>query len=210
MRNVEVLEMINKGRIEDLRKKLEDEIYTETLKGKAPGAKQRYAAMKKYFGYAGTARESLSKPCEVEYEGKKYISFCNAYSLALTTETCGEMEMGDPNHYPDISRLVRIGGDQRQIDFTPVIAEAKSKGYKNKKSEFYSNKFLMRYEDTYFRLVLFESTYNIINDGGEATVYFPGHNRPMVIQNDIGICVVMPVRYEEDPEENGDIVVTIK
>lgn len=32
MRNIEVLEMINKGRIEELKEKLRDEIYTDTLK----------------------------------------------------------------------------------------------------------------------------------------------------------------------------------
>ncbi len=211
MRNVEVLDMINKGRIEDLKKKLEDEIYTETLTHKAPGAKQRYATMKKYFTYAKTEREILKKPCEIEFEGETYISFCNSYSLALTTEPCGEMEMcEDPSRYPDVSRLIHFDGNEQQVDFAPVFAEAKAKGYKNKKSEFYSNKYLMRYNGAYFRLVLFENTYNIINNGKEVAVYHTGKNRPMCIKNDIGICMIMPVRYEGDPEENGDIVVEVK
>ena len=50
MRNTLVLEMLNAGRIDELKKILEDEIYEDSLKVK-PGAKKRYAAMKKYFKY---------------------------------------------------------------------------------------------------------------------------------------------------------------
>lgn len=46
MRNEKVLEMLNEGKIEDLKSALQDEIYEEALKSK-PGAKKRYAAMKK-------------------------------------------------------------------------------------------------------------------------------------------------------------------
>jgi hypothetical protein len=210
MRNTKIMEMLNKGQIEDLKAALEDEIYEESLKAK-PNAKKRYAAMKKYFGYAGSVREALQKPCVVEFEGQQYTSFCNSYSLALTTEDTGELELfEDASRYPDVSRLIRFDGDEKKVDFTKVIAEAKSKGYKLKKSEFYSNKYLMRYSGSYFRMMLLESTYGIIDDGEEATVYHSEHsNRPLVIKNDIGICVVMPVRYEGDPEENGDIVIEV-
>ena len=40
MQTAKILELINAGRIDELRSQLEDEIYTESLK-KKPGAKQR-------------------------------------------------------------------------------------------------------------------------------------------------------------------------
>ena len=200
MRSDKALQLLNEGRIDELKQLLSDEIYTESLSNKPPGAKQRYAAMKKYFGYTGVVREILGKPCEVEYEGEKYISFCNSHSLALTKESCGEMAMcDDPSRYPDVTRIIGVyhNGEEKEIDFLPVLAKATSQGYKLKKSEFYSNKFLIKLNDAYFRLPLFESTFKIIYDGQPATVYHKEGGRAMVIKNDIGLCVIMPVRIED-------------
>lgn len=61
--------MLNDGKIEDLKKTLQDEIYQESLKGK-PNAKKRYTAMKKYFGYYNSGREAMQKPCVIEFEGE--------------------------------------------------------------------------------------------------------------------------------------------
>lgn len=209
MRSTKVLEMLNSGKIEDLKAALQDEIYEESLKGKSD-AKKRYTAMKKYFSYAGTVREALQKPCPVEFEGQRYTSFCNSYSLALTTESTGEMELcREPDRYPDVSRLIRFNGDERKIDFAKVLAEAKSKGYKLKKSEFFNNTFLMHYDGAYFRMILLDSTFGIINDGKEATIYHEKNSlRPLTIKNDIGICVIMPVRID-DPEEEGRVIIEV-
>ena len=208
MRSDKALQLLNEGRIDELKQLLSDEIYAESLSNKPPGAKQRYAAMKKYFSYGGSAREILQKPCEVEYEGEKYISFCNSYSLALTKESCGEIAMcEDPSRYPDVKRLINFEGNVIKVDFDKVFAEAKSKGYKLKKSEFHSNKFLMKFDGAYFRLPLLDSTYSIINDGSITTVYHPEGMRPMIIKNDIGLCVIMPVRIEREDEDELDSII---
>lgn len=203
MRSIKALELLNEGRIEELKQLLSDEIYTESLSNKPPGAKQRYAAMKKYFGYGGSAREALQKPCEIDYEGEKYNSFCNSYSLALTKESCGEIAMcEDPSRYPDVTRIIGVysNGYEREIDFLPVLAKATAQGYKLKKSEFYSNKFLVKLNDAYFRLPLLDSTLKIIYDGQPVTVYHKEGGRAMVIKNDIGLCVIMPVRIEDEAD----------
>lgn len=194
MKSSKVLEMLQQNRIEELKAELQDEIFTESLKSK-PNAKKRYAAMKKYLTFVSDAREVLKKPCEIEFEGEKYISFCNLYSLALTTETCGELKLCDePDRYPPVAKLVRFDGDEGKIDFTKVLAEAKSKGYKLKKSEILSNNYLMHYDGAYFRIALIDSTYGIIDDGKEATVYHVnGPRTSLTIKNDIGVCVIMPV-----------------
>ena len=208
MNSQKALEMIRNGRIEDLEKALQDEIYTETLK-KKPNAKKRYTAMKKYFTLVENPREICKKPCAIEFDGKPYNSFTNSYSLALTTESCGEIEMFNTENgtYPDISRLVDTTGPEGVIDFGEVVAMAKSKGYKLKKSELFSNKYLLHYNGSYFRIALIDSTFGIIDDGEPAKVYHGGGRRgKLTIENDIGIAVVMPVFMEDGPDEDAVVL----
>lgn len=208
MNSSKALEMINNGRIEDLKKALQDEIYNESLKGK-PNAKKRYAAMKKYFTLVDNPREICKKPCEILYDGKIHNSFTNSYSLALTTESCGEIEMFDTENgtYPDISRLIDLTGHEDKIDISKVIAEAKSKGYKLKKSELFNNKYLMHYNNAYFRIALLDSTFGIIDDGELANVYHGGNRRDkLTIKNGIGIAVVMPLFMEDGPDADAVVI----
>lgn len=201
MKSSRVLEMLHQNRIDELKAELQDEIFTESLKGK-PNAKKRYAAMKRYLKTISESRPILTKPCEVEFEGEKYNSFTNSYSLVLTKETCGEIPMCDePERYPDVARLIVTGGEEGKIDFNRVLAEAKSKGYKYSKNAIHSNEYLMRYKDGYFRMALVDITYGIIDEGEKTTVYFNGKLRPLTIQNDLGIGIILPIRYDgEEPE----------
>lgn len=212
MRNVKVLEMLNDGKIEELKSMLQDEIYQESLKAK-PDAKKRYMAMKKYFTYCDSVREVLQKPCEVEVDGQKYISFCNNYSLVLTKESTGEIKLFDTSkgNYPDISRLVRYNGNVSEIDISRVFAEAKSKGYKLKKAELgYNYQYVMKYDGSYFKIGLLDATYGIIDDGKEARVYHvEGPNNPLTITTDIGVAYIMPIRCESKLEDEGKVVVYV-
>lgn len=101
MRSITVLEMIKAGKIDELIAKLKDEIYKNSLKRK-PNATKRYTAMKKYFTYADSVREICQKPYPVDFEGEKYTSFTNSYTLVLTKEGTGEIEMFDDTNgrYP--------------------------------------------------------------------------------------------------------------
>lgn len=192
--------MLNQNRIDELKAALQDEIFTESLKRK-PDAKKRYAAMKKYISYTSSAREILQKPCPVEIEGHKYLSFCNSYSLALTKESCGEIELCDtPDRYPSVSRLINYDGTARKVDICRAIAEAKSNGYKLTKNAIHSNDYLMHYDGAYFRIALLDITYGIINDGKEARVYHKeGSRYAITITTDIGVAVVMPVSMYDEP-----------
>ena len=212
MQTTKILDMLNQGRIEELKAALQDEIYTKSLDGKVD-AKKRYAAMKKYFKYSDSGREILERPCEVDIEGNKYNAFCNAFSLALTREQCGEIPMcEDPARYPSINRLINYNGDEGKIDISKVIAEAKSKGYKLKKTEVsFGYKYLMHYDGSYYKIGLVDITYGIVDDGKEAIVYHvSGNGKPMTITTDIGVCVIMPVRYEGNPEDDGIVVIEAK
>lgn len=208
MKSSIVLELLEQNRIEELKAKLQDEIFTESLKTK-PDTKKRYSAMKKYFTLADSSREICQRPCAVEYEGREYNAFTNLYSLVLTTESCGEIKMFDTSNgtYPEVGRLIDLTGLEGRIDFERVLAEAKSKGYKLKKSAMMSNEYLMHYSGSYFRIALIDSTYSVIADGQKASVYH-GKTSPgkLSIQNNIGIAVIMPVRMDDGPGE-GTVVI---
>ena len=201
MNNVQILKMIDEGRIEELKAMVQDEIYTETLKKSKPGAAKRHSAMKKYFTYTKSAREALTKPCIVEFEGKEHVSFCNSYSLALTSESCGNIELfEDTERYPDVAKLIKYDGDVKffKDPFTSLIADAKSKGYKLKKSEVDSPKFryLFKYDGAYFKLGLLDSAYSIIDNGSPVEIYHKSGDSfaPMTIKNDIGMCMILPIK----------------
>lgn len=210
MKNSKVLEMLNEGRIEELKAALQEEIYLETL-SKEPNSKKRYTAMKKYFSYVNQSREVLQKPCEIQFEGKDYTCFTNSWSLVLTTEPTGEIELFDTEtgKYPDVARLIRFDGLKKKLDFNKVLAEARSKGYKRSKKEVGAGfKYLMLYDDTYYKIGLIDISYSIINDGDLAMTYHPyGEKMPLTIQTSLGLCIIMPVfMHNEEPDEDVVII----
>lgn len=214
MQNTKILEMINNGQIEELKALIQEEIFTDELKSK-PGEKQRYAAMKKYFSYIkGNGNKACTMPCVIDYKGEKYTSFVNGCSLALTTESSGEMELfEDSDKYLNFEKIIVFDGEEREIDFNKIIAEAKSKGYKLKKSEVEKGenfKYILHYDGAYFKIGLLDATYSIINDGEKATVWHPGNKKysPIIIKNSLGVCLVLPFHYDE--EKNGVTVIEVE
>lgn len=208
MKNSKVLEMLKQNRIEELMSELKDDIFTESLKGNT-SAKKRYAAMKRYLKTISESRHILTKPCEIEFEGNKYHSFTNTYSLALTTESCGEIPLcEEPERYPDVTRLIPLGGEEDKVDFRRVLVEAKSDGYKYTKNSIFGNDFLMKYKDNYFRIPLMDVTYGVLDDGNDCTVYHNGRNRPLTIKTEFGYGLILPIRYES-AELDGVTVVEV-
>lgn len=213
MRSIKALDLINRGKIDELKGLLEDEVYQDTLKNK-PNAKKHYMAMKKYFKYTDSARECLQKPCVIEFENKFYTSFTNSWSLILTTESTGEIELFDKEtgKYPDVGRLLRFDGLKKKIDFNKVIAEAKSKGYKLNKAEVGPGfTHLMLYDGTYYKIGLIDISYGIINDGEPALTYHPdGEKMPLTIQTNFGICMIMPVFMREGEPDESHVIIEVK
>ena len=216
MKNTKVLEMINNGQIEELKALLQDEIFADSLKGNG-NAKKRYSAMKKYFTLVKAYNAACEKPCVIDFEGQKHTSFVNGYSIALTTETAGQMEhFEDASNYLNVAKMVTYDGTKREIDFTRVLAEAKSKGYKIKKSEVDVGndfKYVMHYDGAYYKIGLLDATYSIIDNGEKAEVYHQDGKKtsPMIIKNDIGVCVVLPINFDaEDFKNNGKIVIEVE
>lgn len=213
MRSIKALELINKGKVEELKSLLQDEVYQDSLK-KKPDSKKRYMAMRNYFKYTSSTRECLRKPCVIEFEDKTYTSFTNSWSLVLTNEPTGEIELFNEENgkYPDVGRLLRFDGIKKKMDFRSVIAEAKSKGYKLNKTEVGPGfKYLMLYDGTYYKISLIDISYGIIDDGDIAMTYHPyGEKMPMTIQTDYGFCMIMPVYMHDGEPDESHIVIEVE
>lgn len=106
---------------------------------------------------------------------------------------------------PDVARLVNFEGEPRKLDINKIIAEAKSRGYKLRKYEFFSNHCLLHYDGSYFRIPLIDSAYGVIAEDGEADVYHGNsYRKPLLIKNDIGIALIMPINRDHGPDEEQD------
>lgn len=208
MKNTKVLEMINNGQIEELKALLQDEIFTDSLKGNG-NAKKRYSAMKRYFKYPDSTNKALNLPCkDIEVIGNTYNSFVNGYTLVLTTESIGEMESYDNTNgsYFKLAGMLSLS-DAKSIDVfdvNTIIAEAKTKGYKYKKSEVGQHQdfqYCFKYKEGYFKVGLLDQAFSIIDDGKEAEVYYNGAKGLLFIKTSIGIAGILPFNPMENIEE---------
>lgn len=214
MKNTKVLEMINNGQIEKLKALLQDEIFTDSLKGNG-NAKKRYSAMKRYFKYSNNANKVTSLPCkDIEVYGNTYNSFIDGYTLVLTTESIGEMESYDNTSgtYCKVASLLNLS-DAKSVDtfeVNTILTEAKSKGYKYKKSEIgncQNFQYCFKYKEGYFKVGLLDQAFSIIDDGKEAEVYYNGAKGLLFIKTSIGIAGISPFKPMKNIEEKNRVIV---
>lgn len=210
---MKVLEMVNDGKLEELKTLLADEIYKNSLKGNGD-ANRRYAAMKRYFKYANMNNKACSMPCkDVELSDGSYNCFVDGFSIVCTTENIGELESYDnsDSSYLKIEQMLNYPSEYELIDLNKVLAEAKSKGYKYKKSEIgqdASFQYAFKYRDGYFKIGLLDQAYSIINDGNEAEVYYNGAKGLLLIKTSLGVCGVLPFNYKD--EMNSKTIIQVE
>ena len=213
MENTKILEMLENGEIENLKKLLRDEIFVHSISKKS-GTKERYVAMKKYFSYIKSVNECYQKPCIVNINGEKYTSFTNGYSITLTKEDTGQiMLFENPERYLKVASFIKYDGIGIEIDLNTILAKAKSRGYKLKKSEVKEKfKYLLHYDGAYYKVGLLDINYSIINDNNKAIIYHKKSDKlaPIIIKNDIGICVVSPIKCNENDKQNNKIVIEVE
>lgn len=215
MENAKILEMLEKGEIENLKILLKDEIFVHSINKKS-GTKERYAAMKKYFSYIKDVNECCQKPCIVNINGEKYTSFVNGYSITLTKEDTGQIILFEnPKRYLKVDSLIKYDGIGTEIDLNTILAKAKSRGYKLKKSEVGNSekfKYILHYDGAYYKVGLLDINYSIINDNNKAIIYHKKSDKlaPIIIKNDIGICVVLPIKCNENDKQNNKIVIEVE
>lgn len=202
MKSEVILEMLKNNEIEELKRILEEEVYKNAMKNK--DGKNRYSAMKRFYRFANkNGREALKKPYkDLEYNGKLYNCFIDYYCFAVTTESIGNMENYDNSNkdYFNVSNIITFNGDMEKLDLNKILAIAKSKGYKFKKSEIYANNALyyLKYKEAYYKIGLLDKAFSIINDEEEAEVYYSGKNNVLIIKNSIGIAGICPIRLKDD------------
>lgn len=214
MKNTVILEMINNGEIEELKNLLKDEIYNDSLKGNGT-AKKRYVAMKRYFKYPTQNNPALQKPCkDVMVHGETYNSFVDGYTLVLTTESIGELESYDnsKNTYFDVGKMVDFSlvTNVEEMDLNTILAEAKSKGYKYKKSEIGTGnefQYVFKYKDGYYKVGLLDQAFSIINDGEKAEVYYINSKSLLLIKTSVGIAGILPFNPLVNVEKEKTVIV---
>ena len=213
MQNTKVLEMINNGQIEELKALLRDEIFADSLKGNG-NAKKRYSAMKRYFKHSDSTSKALNLPCkDIEVLGNTYTSFVNGYTIVLTTESIGEIESYDNTNgsYFKVASMLNLS-DAKSVDIfdvSTILAEAKTKGYKYKKSEVGQHQdfqYCFKYKEGYFKVGLLDQAFSIIDDGKEAEVYYNGEKGLLFIKTSIGIAGILPFNAMENIEEKKTVI----
>lgn len=202
MKSEVILEMLKNNEIEELKRILEEEVYKNAMKNK--DGKDRYSAMKRFFRFANkNGREALKKPCkDIEYNGKLYNCFMDNYCFVLTMESISNMENYDNSNkdYFNIAGFISFNGDMEKLDLNAILANAKAKGYKFKKSEIDTEKalYFFKYKETYYKISLLDKAFSIINNGEEAEIYYSGKNNVLIIKNSIGIAGICPMKLKDD------------
>lgn len=212
MKNTIVLGLLNEGRIDELKAMLEDEIYSESLKSK-PGAKQRYAAMKRYFKYGTPAggREA----CKAPFKVGEYYSFCDGYTAVLTKESAGEIELYNEEEYGpymDIMRMFKDEGERIMVDFGEVFAQAKSKGYKLTKTAISDKTCVLKIRNSYFNMALVDKVVSILDDGNPMEVFIDTKNpyKAIYLNSSIGKGIVLPIKVTNETDMTGTVFVEAK
>lgn len=223
MKTEKILTMIEDGRIEDLKKMLQDEIYMNSLKVSGRiGPKQRYAAMKRYFKYSDPNKDKrIAYPCkDIEVNNfivnGKFNCFADGCSIVLTTEDIGELEdfesvTGGQDYYNIGNFIGNYNNDPQEVNINEVIAKAKSMGYKFSKEEIEYGcngmpKYLWKFGDIYGKIGILDQAFSIINDGESAKVWAYNPKAPILIGTSIGFALVLPIVLKEEEKHTFQII----
>lgn len=204
-----VLDMLREGNFETLKAVAEDEVYKESLK-KNGGAKNRYAAMKRFFRFVGDKRACMQSPAVgITVKGDVYNSFCDGHCFALTEESIGEItpySVAEHGDYFNMEKMVDLYSYKMKVlvDVRAVLAKSKTQGYKFLKSEEKEGKYFFQFEEGIFKTYLVDKVFSIIDDGEEAEVYYNGAKAIMYIVTSIGIAAILPVNMKAENKERAE------
>ena len=119
-----------------------------------------------------------------------------------------EQEFGEKG-VEDVERLLQEGIVKVFIEDVYVASKEK---YLTNESYLTVLEYFRDYFDDY-KIGLLDATYGIIDNGGKAEVYHQDGKKtsPIIIKNDIGIAVVLPVNYNaEDFQNDGKVVIEVE
>lgn len=213
MKNEKILEMLNNGEIEELKKVISEEIYNSSL-DKNGNAKSRYKAMKDFYKFPSDKTDTrFLKPCKKSIRGQFYNCFLSSDVLVCTKESTGNIELynekEEAREWFNVEKLINASDFEiiEDIDFNDILSEAKSKGFKPVKQEIqYGNyaKYYLRFRDAYYKIGLLNKGYSIIDGGKHQEVFYNDKVSPLYIYNSLGIVMLLPVRIDIALRDNKD------
>lgn len=213
MKNEKILEMLNNGEIEELKKVISEEIYNSSL-DKNGNAKSRYKAMKDFYKFPSDKTDTrFLKPCKKSIRGQLYNCFLSSDVLVCTKESTGNIELynekEEAREWFNVEKLINASDFEiiEDIDFNDILSEAKSKGFKPVKQEIqYGNcaKYYLRFRDAYYKIGLLNKGYSIIDGGKHQEVFYNDKVSPLYIYNSLGIVMLLPVRIDVALKDSKD------
>ena len=205
MKNEKILEMLNNGEIEELKKVISEEIYNSSL-DKNSNAKSRYKAMKDFYKFPSDKTDTrFLKPCKKSIRGQLYNCFLSSDVLVCTKESTGNIELynekEEEREWFNVEKLINTSDFEiiEDINFNDILSEAKSKGFKPVKQEIqYGNcaKYYLHFRNAYYKIGLLNKGYSIIGSGKYQEVFYRGSKEPLYIYNSLGIVMLLPVRID--------------
>lgn len=213
MKNEKILEMLNNGEIEELKKVISEEIYNSSL-DKNGNAKSRYKAMKDFYKFPSDKTDTrFLKPCKKSIRGQLYNCFLSSDVLVCTKESTGNIELynekEEAREWFNVEKLINASDFEiiEDIDFNDILSEAKSKGFKPVKQEIqYGNcaKYYLRFRDAYYKIGLLNKGYSIIDGGKHQEVFYNDKVSPLYIYNSLGIVMLLRVRIDVALKDSKD------
>lgn len=213
MKNEKILEMLNNGEIEEMKKVISEEIYNSSL-DKNGNAKSRYKAMKDFYKFPSDKTDTrFLKPCKKSIRGQLYNCFLSSDVLVCTKESTGNIELynekEEAREWFNVEKLINASDFEiiEDIDFNDILSEAKSKGFKPVKQEIqYGNcaKYYLRFRDAYYKIGLLNKGYSIIDGGKHQEVFYNDKVSPLYIYNSLGIVMLLPVRIDVALKDSKD------
>lgn len=203
--NEKILKMLNSGKTDELKSLLENEIYIKAL-NKETGVDKRYKAMINYFKLSVSLNPLCRFPYRKKIDGVTYSCFMDGYSVVLSEEDLGNMELYDEKKfnapYTNIENLFEEPNEIvfKKFNMNKIFAAVKVLGYKLNKSSLSGKKaFIFELGGAYFNIGLLDKAFRIIDNGKEVNI-LRGKRRypPIIVENDIGKCLVLPIVPDEN------------
>lgn len=169
---------------------------------------RRYRAMKKYRKECHNLPERYKYPCRVQFEDKEYTAFLHRFSIVLTKENPRRIKFQKECGFEEFKTEVKGVGKGEKVNIEKIISKAKKMGYVQKGTDS-KIKFAVKYNEYYYDMNVLLRAYRII-DNGEKVEIFNGMARdkfaPLIIRNSIGICSILPFRYNTDTFKNVIVI----
>lgn len=192
MKNTKVLEMLNAGKIEELKAALAEEVRIDHIKGvltrtELQATKARWAGMKRVVKYGDLRREGYGSPCQIDNTMIFFTPYAFSWIPEAGVNTLPEglsLFDAEPKYLDMLKRVfnnfaphVQAPQFWREIDFDAIFTDAKIEGYKFTPSQIYpytqdarKPMYFVHMGNKYFNLHLIDLVYKAIQGTGSATV----------------------------------------